>query len=176
MRISDSLVEQLLRDAKKVNEEQLVKLREQEKTEKKPLQDVVVRNGIVDEKVLTKLYADKIEMPFIELSAKEIPREVLRLIPERIAKQYRVVLFGVEDDGSKLLAMEDPDDVQSLDFLHKQLGSDIKVHVAPASNISAALDQYRGSSSTELTKVLTPDELEAEEKALMKLFQVEIAK
>lgn len=163
MRISDSLVEQLLRDAKKVNEEQLVGLREQEKSEKKPLQDVVVRNGVINEKDLTKLYADKIELPFIELNTKEIPREILRLVPERIAKQYKVILFGVEDDGSKLLAMEDPDDVQALDFLHKQLGSDIKVHVSTASNISAALDQYRGSSSTELTKVLTPEETEAEE-------------
>ncbi len=52
MRISDSLVEQLLRDAQKVTEEQIVNLREQEKTEKKPLQDIVVRNGIVNEKDL----------------------------------------------------------------------------------------------------------------------------
>ena len=66
-RISDSLVEQLLRDAKKVNDEQLTGFKEQEKTEKKPLQDVVVRNGVVDEKELTKLYAAKIE---ISITAK----------------------------------------------------------------------------------------------------------
>ncbi len=57
MRISDSLVEQLLRDAKKVTEDQLASLREQEKTEKKPLQDIVVKNSVVSEKDLTKLYA-----------------------------------------------------------------------------------------------------------------------
>jgi type IV pilus assembly protein PilB len=167
MRISDSLVEQLLRDAQKVTEEQLVSLREQEKTEKKPLQDIVVRNAIVNEKDLTKLYADEIEIPFIELNAKEIPREVLKLIPERIARQYRVILFGVEDDGSKLLAMEDPDDVQAINFLQKQLGTDIKVHVAPASNISAALDQYRGNASSELTKVLSPEDEAPEETELV---------
>lgn len=164
MRISDSLVEQLLRDAKKVTEDQLANLREQEKTEKKPLQDIVVKNSVVSEKDLTKLYADEIDIPFIELNAKEIPREVLHLIPERIAKQYRVVLFSVEEDGTKLLAMEDPDDVQAINFLQKQLGSDIKVHVATGSNVSSALDQYRGTSTSELTKVLTPeDEADAEE-------------
>lgn len=167
MRISDSLVEQLLRDAEKVTEEQLVSFREQEKTEKKPLQDVVVLNGIVNEKELTKLYANEIDLPFIELNAKEIPHEILRLVPERIARQYKVILFGVEVDGSKLLAMEDPDDVQALNFLQKQLGSDIKVHVATGSNINSALDQYRGNVSSELTKVLSPEDTGPEEEDLL---------
>lgn len=163
MRISDSLVEQLLRDAEKVTEDQLVGLREQEKTEKKPLQDIVIRNGVVNEQDLTKLYAKEIDLPFIELNPQEIPREILRLIPERIARQYKVILFGVEENGGKLLAMEDPDDVQALSFLQKQLGTDIKVHVACSSNISSALDQYRGNSTSELTKVLTPEDEESDE-------------
>ncbi len=163
MRISDSLVENLLRKANKVTDEQVLALRAQEKTEKKPLQDLVIRNGLLNEKELTKLYAKEIEVPFIELNSKEVPREVLKLIPERIARQYRVVLFGIEEDGSKLLAMEDPDDIQAINFLQKELGSGIKVHVACSSNIVAALDQYRGSASTELTKVLSPEETETEE-------------
>lgn len=154
MRISDGLVEQLLRADGKVGEEQIVAFREQAKTEKKPLQDVVIANNAISEKDLTKLYSTEIDIPFIELNGKEIPREVLRLIPERVARQYRVVLFGVEDDGSKLLAMEDPDDIQAVNFLQKQLGTNIKVHVATASNVAGALDQYRGNVSTELTKVL----------------------
>ncbi len=166
MRISDSLVEQLLRDAGKVTEEQIVTLREQEKSEKKPLQDIVIKGSIVSEKDLTKLYAKEIDIPYVEINSKEVPREILRLIPERIAKQYRVILFGVEEDGSKLLAMEDPDDIQAINFLQKQLGSDIKVHVATSSNILSTLDQYRGSASTELTKVLDGESEETEDDEL----------
>ena len=164
MRISDSLVEKLLLAAKKITEEQLKGLREQEKAEKKPLQDLVIQSEIITEKDLTKLYAKEIDVPFIELNSKEIKREVLKLIPERIAKQYRAVLFGVEEDGAKLLAMEDPDDIQAVNFLQKQLGSNLKVHVATSTNIQAALDQYRGSITNDLTKVVTAgDEEEAEE-------------
>ncbi len=151
----------MLRADGKVSEEQVVALREQAKTEKKPLQDIVLAGNVISEKDLTKLYSKEIDIPFIELNSKEIPREVLRLIPERIARQYKVVLFGVEDDGSKLLAMEDPDDIQAVNFLQKQLGTNIKVHVATASNVAGALDQYRGSVSTELTKVLDGEEAEA---------------
>ncbi len=158
MRISDALVEKLLKHADKITDEQLSSLREQVKTEKKPLQDLVVKGNLLSEKDLTKLYADEADVPFIELNAKEIKRDILRLVPERIARQYKVVLFDIAEDGSKLLAMEDPDDIQAINFLQKQLGTDLKVHVATSTNISAALDQYRGNISSELTKVISPDE------------------
>ncbi len=157
MRVSDILVEKLLRDSGKVTEEQIKALHEQEVAEKKPLQDLAIKGGIISEKELTKLYAEEIDIPFIELNAKEIKREVLKLIPERNARQYKVVLFGVDEKGTKLLAMEDPDDIQAINFLKKQLGNDVKVHVATSSQIQAALDQYRGNISTELTKVMSPE-------------------
>lgn len=159
MRISDSLVEKLLLDTAKATPDQLATMREREKAEKKPLQDLVIAGNIISEKELTKLYAAEIDIPFVELNPKEIKREVLRLIPERIARQYGVVLFGIEDDY-KLLAMEDPDDVQALNFLQKQLGTKLKVHVACTSNIRATLDQYRGNIGNELTKVISPEEEE----------------
>src|SRR3989344_1634019 len=164
MRISDTLVEKLLTSAGKLTAEQLNGLREQKKTEKKPLQDLAIQGNIVNEKDLTKLYAKEIDIPFVELNPKEIKREVLRLIPERIARQYNAVLFGVEEDGSNLLAMADPDDVQAISFLQKQLGGQIKVSVATNTNVQAALDQYRGNIGNELTKVISPEEdTEAEE-------------
>lgn len=160
MRISDSLVEKLLRNADKATDEQLKALKEQEAAEKKPLQDLAVSAGNISEKELTKLYAEEIDVPFVELNAKEIQREVLRLIPERVARQYAVVLFGVEEDGTKLLAIEDPDDIQAVSFLQKQLGNQIKIHIATAANIQSALDQYRGNIGNELTKVISPEDEE----------------
>lgn len=160
MRISDTLVDKLLKSTGKVTEEQLKALKEQEKTEKKPLQDLVIKNNLISEKDLTKLYAEAIDTPFVELNPKEIKHEVLRLIPERIAKQYKAVLFGVGDDGSKLLAMEDPDDVQAINFLQKQLGAKLKAHIATSTQIQQALDQYRGNISSELTKVISPEDQE----------------
>jgi type IV pilus assembly protein PilB len=158
MRISDSLVEKLLKNADRVTAEQLASLHEQSEAEKKPLQDLVVQNNLIDEKDLTKLYAEEIDIPYIELNPKEIKREVLKLIPERVARQYNVVLFGVEEDKTKLLAMEDPDDIQAVSFLQKQLGEQIKVHIATSSSIHSALDQYRGSMGSEITKVVESEE------------------
>ena len=163
MRIPDSLVEKLLHHAEQFTAEQITALREQEVIEKKPLQDLVIKNNLLSEKELTKLYATEIEIPFVELNAKEIGLEVLKLLPERIARQYNAVVFAVEG-STKFIAMEDPDDIQALNFLQKQLGTNLKVHITTASLLRSALDQYRGNISSELTKVIaTNEEEEVEE-------------
>lgn len=158
MRIPDSLVEKLLTKSNKISKEQLATMHEQVTAEKKPLQDLVIKNNIVTEKDLTKLYADEIEVPFVELNAKEIKHEILKLLPERIARQYNAIVFEVDDKGVKQVAMEDPDDIQALNFLHKQLGTEIKVHITTTSLLQSALDQYRGNISSELTKVIANED------------------
>ncbi|HEU4967121.1 MAG TPA: GspE/PulE family protein [Candidatus Saccharimonadales bacterium] len=160
MRIADSLTEKLLKAAGKVTDDQLADLRKQEAKEKKPLQDLAIKAGLVTEKDLTKLYADEIEVPLIELNAKDIKREVLKLLPERIARQYHAVVFDVDNNETKLVAMEDPDDIQALNFLQKQLGNNIRVYITTSSLLQAALDHYRenGQIGTELTKVISSED------------------
>lgn len=159
MRISDALVKELLLKSGKATEEQLTAVRQGSKA---ALQDAAIKGNLISEKDLTRLYAEEIEVPFVELEPKDIKREILKLIPERIANQYRVVLYGIDETGAKLLATEDPDDIEAINFLKKQLGDDIRIAIATKQNIAACLEQYRGEVSTELTKVLTPEELTEE--------------
>ncbi len=153
MRVSDKTVEELLKKSGKVDAELLAKLHEQSDSEKKPLQDIAIKSGAITELELTKLYAQAIDVPFVELSPKEIKREIMQKIPERVARQYNVVLYGIGDDQVYLLAMEDPDDIQAISFLQKQLGDNIRVYVAPKAQILESLEQYRENIGSELTKV-----------------------
>jgi type IV pilus assembly protein PilB len=159
MRIPDSLVEKLLKATGKFSAEQLAAIREQEVQEKKPLQDLVITNNLLTEKELTKLYAAEIEVPFVELNAKDIKHDVLKSLPERIARQYRAIAFDVDKDGALSIAMGDPDDIQALNFLHKQLGNNLKIFITTDTVIHGALDQYRGNISSELTKVISDNDI-----------------
>src|SRR3989338_4049940 len=169
MRINDAMVVELLKANRKIKEDQIKGLLDQQKTDKRPLQDLVLADNLISEKDFVQAYADRVDVPFVEVIPKNIRKEVLRLIPEHIARQYNAVLFDVTEDGTKLLAMEDPDDVQAINFLQKQLGTNIKVYIATRSNILAALDQYRTNISSELTEVIAsqssavPGVAEAEE-------------
>ncbi len=158
MRISDALVEKLLLDTSSATAEQIKAAKEENQDDKKPLQDVVIQANLVSEKDLTKLYAAEVDVPFVELKPGDIKHDTLHKIPERIARQYSAVVFELNEDGTIMVAMADPDDVQAVSFLKKQLGEKISISVATRSNIAAALDQYRGNIGSELTKVITPDE------------------
>lgn len=174
MRVSDALVERLLGKTGKISLEQISELHRQGVMDKKPLQDLAIKNNLLNEKDLTQLYAEEIDVPFVELNAREIPKEVLKEIPERIARQYHAVVFQVDEDGTKHVAMEDPDDIQAINFLQKQLGQNIKLYTTTSSLMQAALDQYRGNIDSELTKIISaeqvaeaiPDEEEVDENDL----------
>lgn len=163
MRISDKVVDQFLQKSGKLSKEQLATLYEQEKTEKKPLQDLVISDNFLTETELTKIYADEVDVPMVELKPQDIKREYLSLIPERIARQYNSIIFDVDEDNNKYIAMADPDDIQAINFLQKQLGNNLRVYVAPESQIRAALDNYRSNIAGELTKVISTDEITYEE-------------
>ena len=154
MRIPDSLVESLLKKSGQVTPEQLESLRGQESSEKKAMQDLAIANNIISEKDLTKLYAAEIDVPFTELNPKEIKKETLQQLPERIARQYNAVVFDIDANQTKLVAMSDPDDVQALNFLQKQLGNNIRIYAATDTQVQAVLEVYRGNVSGELTKVI----------------------
>jgi len=164
MHIIDSLIEKLLKKYG-VTDNQIATLHTQATTSKKTLHETAIKNKLISELDLTKLYAKEIEVPFVELNPKEIKKEVLTLLPERLARQYRSVVFDVDKNGVKSVAMEDPDDIQARNFLQQQLGSNIHIHITPPSMLQAALDQFRGDNiGSELTKVIpTVDEEEKEE-------------
>lgn len=158
MRIPDTLVENLLQKRKLISKDQLVTLNDQKDKDKKPLQDLVVQNNIISEKDLTKLYAEEIDVPFVEIVAKDIKNDHLKLLPERIARQYGAVVFDVDKEDVRQVAMSDPDDIQALNFLQKQLNNNLRVYITTPSLLQSALDQYRGNISSELTKVIDSNE------------------
>lgn len=159
MKISEKTIEGLLLKSGKVDEAKLTTLKEQAKSDNTSLQELALSTNTISEVELTKLFAEDIGVPFVEMNIKELDREVLHQIPEHIAKLYAMVVFeGGADTSDKSVAMEDPDDLQAIDVLHKLFGNSVKIHIAPHLNILSAIDQYRGNLSGEITKAITQDD------------------
>ncbi len=154
MHISDGTLEKLLVKSNRFTPEQLSALTQGSADSHRSLQDTAIATKLLDETALTKLYAEYSNIPYIELDPKTIRGDILGRIPERIAKQYNAVLFKIDPDGLQHLAMEDPDDVQALDFIEKQIGENVRVYATPLSNIKEALEGYRGDVNKELSEVI----------------------
>lgn len=154
MRISDTTLETVLGRAKLVTPEQLTTLKEEVDRSKRPLLDIVLETKIADERTLAKAFSDYSSIPYIEVDPAKVPADILKLIPERVARQYMAVLFQVDEDGVRHLAMEDPDDVQAVNFIQKEIGTNSKIYIATRDNILSVLDIYRGDVNKELNEVI----------------------
>jgi len=154
MRISDITMEKLLMRSGVATEEQISTLKEEASRLGHSLQEVSMQNDIIDDQVLAKAFSDYAQIPYVELVSRDIPFDVLNKIPERIARQYNAILFKIDEDGYNHLAMDDPDDVQAVNFIEKQIGTNTKIYIAPASNILSILEAYRGNVNQELKEVI----------------------
>lgn len=154
MRISDAIIVKLLKRSGVATDEQITALAEEGVRSHRPLQSMVVEKEIIDEKKLIQAFADYAQIPFVELSPNDIPSDILNKIPERIARQYNAVLFKVDEDGTQHLAMEDPDDVQAVNFLQKELGPNTRIYIATQTNILNALQNYHTDVNQELSEVI----------------------
>ncbi|MBP7018420.1 type II/IV secretion system protein, partial [Candidatus Saccharibacteria bacterium] len=121
MRIPDSMIVDLLVDSGKLEDGAVEEFKAEGQKDKISLQSLALKKQILSEKDLTKLYATETNTPYVELAGRKIKKETLNKIPERIARKYRVILYDYENQIPRL-AMEDPDDLQAIDFLQKQLG------------------------------------------------------
>jgi type II secretion system protein E len=155
MRISDSSIEKILRQGEVISESQLAELKMEAERTHHSLQTIILEHKVLSEVQLGQKIGEYINVPFVTIEPKDIPDDVLKRIPEHIARQYNVVLFAADDNGVLSLAMEDPDDVQALNFIQKEIGYNIKVFLATKNNILDCLENYRGNITDELDEVVS---------------------
>lgn len=173
MHISDGTLEKLLLKTNRFSNDDIAALKKESATSHRSLQQITIEKKLIDGPSLTKLFAAHTGIPYIELDASKISADVLKKIPEHIARQYNAVLFQVDADGMQHLAMEDPDDVQAVDFIQKQIGQKIKTYIASHDNIQTALENYHGDTAKELSDVISIQNAE-EEKAQEKVSQEDV--
>lgn len=154
MRISDDTLIKLLERNGVATKEQITPYVEQAGRLEKSLQDVVISEKLIDERSLTKIFAEYAQIPYIELDPKDITQDVINKIPERIARQYNAIIFKIDEDGTVHIAMDDPDDVQAVNFIEKQIGTNTRIYIAPIDNILICLENYRADVDKELNEVI----------------------
>ena len=106
MRISDSSIEKILRQGEVISESQLAELKMEAERTHHSLQTIILEHKILSEVQLGQKIGEYINVPFVTIEPKDIPDDVLKRIPEHIARQYNVVLFAADDNGVLSLAME----------------------------------------------------------------------
>ena len=86
------------------------------KSSGKKEEDVVLENKIISEEDLFKIKSEHFKIPLKKVTAEEVPREVLEIIPEETAKYYKMVPLAKRDNFLEV-GMVNPEDLDSQEAL-----------------------------------------------------------
>ncbi len=129
---------------------------------------LIAQYNLVPLDKITQAKAQLLNVPFIKLEGKAIPADVLNLIPEPAARRYKIIPFEKSTD-ELYVAMEDPLDIQIIQFIEKRSGMRVKPFLALKDDVLKAIgDQYSQNLTTDVTSALKevqsvkPEEVAAE--------------
>ncbi len=142
MPISIEQVKKAVVEAGLVTPEDFAKAEAEAAKQKAPIEDVLVEMGIVPDIYIGQLIADVIGVPYARLDVREIPDFLLQVVPERMARFTRAVVFGRDEDGNLKVAMSDPEDIETMHLIEKRSGARVKVHYATDASINTVLERY----------------------------------
>jgi len=120
----------------------------------KEITDVLIFRGLISEDALGKLISENLNVPYVDVRRMNIPEEVLAIIPEKLARTYRMVPF--EKKAKKLkVAMQDPEDFEAIEFAKRQTGLDIMPYFARDEDITKALGQYKKNIKSDFDVIIS---------------------
>ncbi len=122
--------------------------------------DILISRGAITEEYYHTLLAGVYGVPLITLDSNTIDTEAVNLISEEVARSRRVIPFAFEPDGTVDLAMEDPSDLATIQFLETKLQRKIKTFLAPRSNFASIFAIY-GKKQVESFKHIIQENIQA---------------
>jgi type IV pilus assembly protein PilB len=160
----------LLKQKKMVNAETLTALQNDPAATTGNWEDLLLEKGGVKEDQLLAVKSELLGVPVVDLRNEKIDQEVLQLVPEPIAHRHKVISYAKTKEGLHL-AMVDPSDLQTKEFIQKKTGLAIIVALIGKTSLDFGLSKYHSNLEGEIkhlvsgeptikTDTTKPDEVE----------------
>src|SRR3989304_497320 len=114
---------------------------EEARSTKTPFEEILISSDLITDAHLGEVISGIVNVPLIKLSQTPIPDDVLNLIPEIVARNYKAIVFKRDADGISI-ATSKPGDNTVRDYLVKKTGLGVKVFFATERDIEEALNKY----------------------------------
>ncbi len=150
--LKDNIIGILLK-SKQVNNEQLEKALALQKEKQLPLKRVLVEQGIISEEGLLSLLSEQLYMPTLHLGKYKFDPEIIKLIPERLARQYNIIPLS-RIANTLTVAMSDPLNIFALDDLRFFTGCNIDIVLSPEDEILKVIDSHYNVQVADSKKTL----------------------
>lgn len=153
MKVEPEQLIAFLLDANLITGKDVADVRKTAEIENKRLEAVLLDKKLVSFEELIKLKAYILGIPFVNLEQEKIPLEVLQIIPEPITREHNIVAFRKSKDSLEV-AMLDPEDLQTIDFIKKKSNLNILPRLTSRESVQNALSQYQKSLKAEFGDII----------------------
>ena len=159
MKVDSNKLLKFILEAGLINESQLATVLQKSKKNSQEVGDVLISENLITKKELIKIEAYLLGIPFINLEHEIIPPDVLKIIPESIAKSHNIVAFRRKGDNLEV-AMIDPEDLRTIEFIEKTIPS-IKIlpRLSTPESIKSAISQYQKTLEIEFKDIIGEEEI-----------------
>ncbi len=144
---------EILVQSKRLSREQLEKALEIHKQKQIPLRKVLIEQGFILEEELLSLLSEQLYIPTLHLTRYKFDLEITKLIPERMARQYKVIPLS-RMGNTLTVAISDPLNMFALDDLRTLTGLKIDTVLSPEEEIARAIETYYRLGSQDMQEIL----------------------
>ncbi len=135
-------IKQLLVDEGLITAERFDALFAEAERKSQNIVDVLVAEKVAEPGYLNDLIARTLGVDRIDLSKGTIDKEVLQILPESVARDREVIMFRREEDGTLDVAMVDPSDLETIEFLAQRFKAKIKPYLTTAADLRQGFSVY----------------------------------
>jgi type IV pilus assembly protein PilB len=156
MHITEDKLKSILIDSGLVDEKNFSSIKEESFRSGQTVIDTIIGRGLVPEDYVAELLQPYFGVKKIDLKKLNIPTEILELVPEAYAKSKSVIVFEIDKTKSVAkVAMVDPFDLETVEYLRAKLGMWVEVYLSTASDLHFGLKQYKKKIGVEFNKIIT---------------------
>jgi len=153
MEIEPQQLKKFLLDTGLITKEQFEEAQKKsEKTDQK-IGEILVLDGLINQEEFIKLQAYILGIPFVNLEKDIVPPDVLKTIPEPIARSHNIVAFRKRGQNLEV-AMLDPEDLRTIEFIKKKTDLKILPRLTTAESIKNILRQYQKTLTAEFEEII----------------------
>lgn len=116
--------------------------------------EILISRGVLSKDYFLILVAKALGVERVNLGVVKIDEAVLHLLPEDVARRRKVIPFGTEPDGRYKVAMEDPTDLETIDFLTLRLNGPVKPYLADDDDLNRGFSVYQRRLTQDYKKVI----------------------
>ena len=109
--------------------------------------DTLVKTGRLEASLVVMAKSTYFGVEMVNLSETRLTDEVINAVPRHVARKYNAVPVA-EHEGTVVVALADPSDIEAIDGLQVSLGKTLEYRVTSEEDLKAALDKYYGNTSS----------------------------